>query len=40
MQGGDYYTYNIYRNGKWVTRGSADTLKAAKAAATRKMKKR
>jgi len=37
--GGDgYYTYNAYHNGKWIGRHSARTLKAAKTAATRKIK--
>lgn len=30
-------TYNIYRNNKWVTRGSAANFIATRAAATRKM---
>jgi hypothetical protein len=33
-------TYNIYRNGKYVTRGSARTVKGAKAAATHAMRRR
>ncbi len=32
-------TYNVYRNGKYVTRGSARTVKGAKAAATHAMRR-
>jgi hypothetical protein len=37
ISGGSYYTYNVYRGGKWADRDSAKTLKAAKAAASRKI---
>ncbi len=38
VQGHDYYTANIYHNGKWVKRLSANTLAATKAAASRRMR--
>lgn len=40
VHGDRYWTYNVYRNGTWTKRGSAKTLRAAKAAATRAMNKK
>lgn len=38
LSGGSYFTYNIYRGGRYVTRGSTRTLSAAKAVASRKIR--
>lgn len=34
VQGDGYYTYNLYMDGKYVDRASANTMKAAKAKAS------
>lgn len=35
VSGDGYYTYNLYKGGRWVKRSSGKTLKATKSAASR-----
>jgi hypothetical protein len=37
VSGDGYYTYNLYRGGRWIVRGSAKTLRAAKSTAARRL---